>query len=81
MTYQKPKPCPFCGGTDVVPTTYENIVPDAMSVFCRGCGCSGPVSLIESGVSKAVDDWNRRACKSCGNIAAGWYEYDPGKAG
>lgn len=53
---QELKPCPFCGGTDVLMHTAH----DVFWAACVDCVCVGPGSLKQS-EQQAADEWNRRA--------------------
>ena len=57
------KPCPFCGGTDVV--LHESKQWFAFSVFCRNCGATvgDEGDYYNEGTTtreEAIALWNRR---------------------
>lgn len=58
-------PCPFCGSTEVYVEEYEHH-PGAMRwrVFCAGC-MAGVDTGTRQSASSAVQDWNRRAERTC----------------
>lgn len=68
----KPKPCPFCGSSDV-DSCPEGERKDGRAWFayyvtCNNCGCNGPLINTDdrNGVAKAardasIDLWNWRA--------------------
>ena len=52
------KPCPFCGGTDVIASMFTS--------YCNNCGASGPDAARKRGTPKQLkqanaDAWNTRA--------------------
>lgn len=59
------KPCPFCGSTEVYVEEYEHH-PGAMRwrVLCAGC-MAGIDTGIRQSMGQAVQDWNRRAERTC----------------
>ena len=53
----KPKPCPFCGSTDIhtyQPTAYE--IGNDASVNCESCGAE----VRGNNINSAISIWNRR---------------------
>lgn len=59
------KPCPFCGGSEIYAEEYEHH-PGAMRwrVFCAGC-MAGVDTGTRQSADAAVQDWNRRAERTC----------------
>lgn len=49
------KPCPFCGGNDVI-FMPSLIYPGRRAAHCRRCRVTGPLTEYE----EAADDWNTR---------------------
>lgn len=62
------KPCPFCGGSEIYAEEYEHH-PGAMRwrVFCAGC-MAGVDTGTRQSMWQAVQDWNRRAERTCRNL-------------
>ena len=59
------KPCPFCGGTNIIYTDTSMEKPNNHSVFCNDCGCgtgffsgSSPDCILKQ---YAINAWNIRA--------------------
>ena len=48
------KPCPFCGGIDLV---HERQGPSAHYIYCDGCRCEGPGARL---FGEAIKLWNTR---------------------
>ena len=59
------KPCPFCGGSEIYAEEYEHH-PGAVRwrVFCAGC-MAGIDTGTRQSMGQAVQDWNRRAERTC----------------
>lgn len=59
------KPCPFCGGSEIYAEEYEHH-PGAVRwrVFCAGC-MAGVDTGTRQSMGQAVQDWNRRAERTC----------------
>ncbi len=56
-----PKPCPFCGSTDVTERRIMQVAAtNYFVVMCDTCHISGPVPPKE-GIEAAVKVWNHRA--------------------
>ena len=54
---EKPRPCPFCGGTDL---NLKYAIIDGQKVhyvLCRGCGANGGLAMRED---FALTIWNNR---------------------
>lgn len=61
-------PCPFCGGTSIVPA--EGDFPSEILLICDNCGAAGPqLALFDGAVllrgsdenlAKAIELWNAR---------------------
>lgn len=53
------KPCPFCGGKEIVVNKYEHKVGTRYGIFCTGC-----MAMIDPGWAQqkqtVIDMWNRR---------------------
>lgn len=60
--------CPFCGGTEVYVEEYEHH-PGAVRwrVLCAGC-MAGIDTGTRQSAGAAVQDWNRRAGRTCRNV-------------
>lgn len=52
------KPCPFCGGSNVI-DTYINFVP---ALMCSNCGAamSTPMTFKGNYKNELISKWNRR---------------------
>lgn len=58
------KPCPFCGGTNIIYTDSADDKPNTHNIYCNDCGggtanfsgCSSNEILKKC----AVEAWNRR---------------------
>lgn len=55
------RPCPFCGGTDLMVVPDPEDKRDSM-VLCRSCGASGCPAYHSN---DAREHWNRRAERTC----------------
>ena len=55
------KPCPFCGGKDIVvrPVQYAGIVKTHFYVQCRECFAQSGMGWTAK--ARAIEAWNRRA--------------------
>ena len=56
----EPKPCPFCGGTNLASP------PGMPVIVCGDCDCAGPLGIRESNIDKEIHQhgvrlWNKRA--------------------
>lgn len=54
------KPCPFCGGRDIVGvktySDFKGITIANVRIYCDGCNAS----ITRASVQKCIDAWNRR---------------------
>lgn len=54
------KPCPFCGGTEIVIDEYKHEVATRYRIFCTGC-----LAMIDPGYAQQPEIvksmWNKRA--------------------
>lgn len=54
------KPCPFCGGKEIVIDKYEHQSGERFRIFCAGC-----MAMIDPGYAQnkhtVIDIWNKRA--------------------
>lgn len=53
---QELKPCPFCGGSNIIADVY---IRDGREVGCRDCGASCHAFNPDAG-SRAISKWNTR---------------------
>lgn len=55
----KAKPCPFCGGEEIVFTKYDHAAGERYAIFCTNC-----IAAIDPGWAQSkitvLDMWNRR---------------------
>lgn len=51
------KPCPFCGGTNVVVDEFWERYDEPYFIACNECGASGPYTHKKE---EAIELWNRR---------------------
>lgn len=53
------KPCPFCGGKEIVIDKYKHKVGDRYRIFCAGC-----LAMIDPGYAQdkhtVMEMWNKR---------------------
>ena len=56
------KPCPFCGGKEIVIDKYEHQAGERFRIFCTGC-----MAMIDPGYAQnkhtVIDMWNKRSKK------------------
>jgi Lar family restriction alleviation protein len=66
MSEIKLKPCPFCGGNNIIYTDMAEDKTNTHCVYCEDCGCGtanySGCSSHETLKSCVVKSWNRRAC-------------------
>lgn len=56
---KEPKPCPFCGGTQV---EIVAVFPDEFVIVCEDCGIAVlPANGMRCGLDELIERWNRRA--------------------
>ena len=57
-----PKPCPFCGGTDIYIDGYQHGAGMRWRVVCLDCMATVDPGYIQQKY-RAIEAWNRRICE------------------